>query len=1002
MDIEQLAGTTLGNYEIESLLGKGGMGVVYKARQISLNRSVAIKILPPALGSDPSFVKRFEREAHAVARLNHQNIVHIYDIGEAEGLHFFSMEYVEGQALDKYVKEKGRLDIDEAIQIVSQAALAIQHAHENGITHRDIKPSNMMVDNRGGVKVMDFGLARTADDASRLTQTGIIVGTLHYMSPEQCRGDDLDLRTDIYSLGVALYEMLTGKSPFKASNEAALIHKIVYEAPPDVLSQNPDIPPELGAVVARAMAKNRDDRYGSVSEFLDDLHNLETVRIEPPTASRKPESPKPPRPKKRGLSGKAKLLIAASVLVILLLPIACIAAAFFILSNYDYESIKTGITQVVEETTGRKLYMPGDIEVDIDLTPSLLIEDVRFQNAPWGSRPELASLKRFEVEVALLPLFSGNLIVKRLILIEPDILIEINESGESNIDFLKELHTGGPKKRPKSDKGEAFSLTFNKAEIEDGLITYKDARSGKTYTIELDELETTSSGSESPMELAADGAFNNSHFDLEGTLGPLARLGDPKAPWRVNLTADAGDATINLVGAVKDAAHFRGIDLNLDVKGESVSDIARLAELEDIPDVGSYWMAVKITDPAEKTIVLSDLETTFGESNMRGSVEITFGEERPLVTASLASQRLDLRPFMQNGSGADNARKPEDVPPLKKDRVFSEEPLSLDVLDMIDAKADIQARRILLPRMAFNDLTADIRLDDGDLSIDSIKAAVGSGSLDGRLDLRRQGPDARLNVDVRLERMNLGRMLEELDIKDTAEGMFDADIKAAGRGRSVAEIMAGLNGRTIVMGKGRIKNKYIELLDTNLSAGLFRMLNPLDRDSDYTELNCFVSRFVISDGLATSEVIMADTRPMIVVGGGRINLKSEELNLKLKPIPKKDAGSPAKIGLSVAEMTTPFRLSGTFASPTLALDPSLQPITIGKLVRGGAASGPEGLAAALLNDDGRIENPCRIAVEIATKGRQALKREVGQQPGSPTEPPPAEGPRGRIKSLLRR
>ena len=274
MDIEQLAGTKLGNYEIESLLGRGGMGVVYKARQISLNRPVALKILPPSLSSDSSFVKRFQREAHAVAQLDHPNIIQIFDISEERGLHFFSMQHVEGRTLDDLLKEKGRLDADEAIEIISQAAHGIQHAHENRILHRDIKPSNIILDKRAKVKMMDFGLARMTGEGSKLTQSGTLMGTLDYMSPEQCRGDELDGRTDIYSLGVVLYEMLTGKAPFDAPNEAALIHKIISEEPAEAKKINPNIPDDLSTIVSRAMAKNRDDRYAGISEFLKELREV--------------------------------------------------------------------------------------------------------------------------------------------------------------------------------------------------------------------------------------------------------------------------------------------------------------------------------------------------------------------------------------------------------------------------------------------------------------------------------------------------------------------------------------------------------------------------------------------------------------------------------------------------------------------------------------------------------------------------------------------------------
>ncbi len=274
MDIERLAGTRLGNYEIESLLGQGGMGVVYKARQVNLDRPVALKILPPHLSSNVSFLKRFKREARAVAKLSHSNIIQIFDIAEDNDLHFFSMEYVEGETLDKVLEKKGKFEPKEAVRVISQVALALEHAHKHNIIHRDVKPSNIIIDGSGNAKVMDFGLARAADDRSKVTQSGTLIGTLGYMSPEQCRGEELDFRTDIYSLGVVLYEMLTGKPPFDAPNEVAMIHKIVSEEPPGVREFTADISEELNTVVSRAMAKDRMARHGNMTEFMESLRKL--------------------------------------------------------------------------------------------------------------------------------------------------------------------------------------------------------------------------------------------------------------------------------------------------------------------------------------------------------------------------------------------------------------------------------------------------------------------------------------------------------------------------------------------------------------------------------------------------------------------------------------------------------------------------------------------------------------------------------------------------------
>jgi serine/threonine-protein kinase len=315
MDIEQLVGTKLGNYEIQNLLGRGGMGVVYKARQISLDRSVALKILPPSLSSDSSFVKRFQREAQAVAQLDHPNIVQIHDIAKAKGLHFFSMQYVEGRTLDEVLKERGRLDADEAVRIITQAAQGIEHAHKNGIIHRDIKPSNIILDDSGNAKVMDFGLARSTEERSKLTESGTLMGTLDYMSPEQCRGEKLDGRTDIYSLGVALYEALAGRTPFEAPNEAALINKIVNEDMPDIQTLNPDVPITLSKIIFKALAKDKETRYNEIGVLLEDLRSCAKA-LEPAKATKPIDMDMPVRIRRNRMGIAAGILVLAGLCII--------------------------------------------------------------------------------------------------------------------------------------------------------------------------------------------------------------------------------------------------------------------------------------------------------------------------------------------------------------------------------------------------------------------------------------------------------------------------------------------------------------------------------------------------------------------------------------------------------------------------------------------------------------------------------------------------------------
>jgi len=273
-----MIGKTISHYKILEKIGEGGMGVVYKAEDTKLKRTVALKFLPAELTRTAEWKERFIREAQAAAALDHPNICTLYETYEVEGEAFISMAFCDGQGLDEKI-ESEPLNVDEAVGIAIQIAEGLQEAHDRGIVHRDIKSANIMISRRGQAKVMDFGLAKLVG-RTKLTGTGTIMGTVDYMSPEQARGEPVDHQTDIWSLGVVLYEMLTGQRLFTAESDAALIHKIIYEEPTGVRGLNPDVPSGLSIVLARAMAKNKEDRYASISEFLGDIRDFKALEEE--------------------------------------------------------------------------------------------------------------------------------------------------------------------------------------------------------------------------------------------------------------------------------------------------------------------------------------------------------------------------------------------------------------------------------------------------------------------------------------------------------------------------------------------------------------------------------------------------------------------------------------------------------------------------------------------------------------------------------------------------
>src|SRR5215470_19106010 len=269
-------GTLVGaRYQIQKILGQGGMGAVYQARDQELDRTIALKIIRPELASNAGILQRFKQELILSRNVTHKNVVHIFDLGEAEGTKFITMEFVEGEDLRSVLRHHGKFSARKAVAIVQQVCRALEAAHAEGVIHRDLKPQNIMRDPQGRIVVMDFGLARSLE-SDGMTQTGALVGTLEYMSPEQALGEPLDQRSDLFAVGLIFYELLTAKSPYRADTGIATLVKRTREAAVPVSEIDHSVPKSLSMVVSRCLERVPKDRYNSAQELLSQLETWQS------------------------------------------------------------------------------------------------------------------------------------------------------------------------------------------------------------------------------------------------------------------------------------------------------------------------------------------------------------------------------------------------------------------------------------------------------------------------------------------------------------------------------------------------------------------------------------------------------------------------------------------------------------------------------------------------------------------------------------------------------
>lgn len=609
------------------------------------------------------------------------------------------------------------------------------------------------------------------------------------------------------------------------------------------------------------------------------------------------------------------------------LIVALVVAIVVVVSSIDFNQYKGLIAQKVKEATGRDLHIEGDLDLALSFSPAVVANGVSFSNAPWGSRPQMVTMRRFEAEMALLPLITGDFQVKRLVLIEPDILVETDDKGRGNWEFGRTSQEHA--QVVERDDGHVPAVDITEVRIEKALLTYRDGVSGQTVTLGIERLSAHADDFGSPITLDLAAAYNGNTFGIAGTVGALSKLMNNES-FPIKVTVKAGGAEATVDGSVARPMQGKGVNLAITMKTDSLAGLSGLAGV-DLPALGPIRVAAKVLD-RNGAYMVKELKALVGNSDLSGEVTVALGGKRPKVSATLTSTLINLADFSLS-SGAASGKGAKD-----KKRIFPANPLPLDGLRLVDADVTLKAERIRTQAMVLEQVDVALNLKGGRLSVKLVTAQLAGGTLSADMTLDAAGKTARLSTNLIAKEVEMGRLLEQVQVKDVMSGgKTDIQIRLNGRGNSIRTLMAGLNGRIlVVMGKGQIHNSAVNLVGADLVMETIRMMNPFAEKDEYTSLQCGVVRFDVRNGIATTDKgIAAETRKMSVIGSGTINLKTEELDLGIH------SEALEGIGVSAGSLAKLVRLGGTLA------EPKLEPDTVGILKKGatiGAAVATGGLS----------------------------------------------------------
>ena len=673
------------------------------------------------------------------------------------------------------------------------------------------------------------------------------------------------------------------------------------------------------------------------------------------------------------------------------LIVALVVAAVAIVYSIDVNSYRGEITAEFKKATGRDLTLGGEIDLSISLSPAVVVEDVAISNAEWGSRPEMVRLKRAEAQVELLPLITGNIRVVKLVLIEPDILLETNKEGVPNWEFKPPTQsaTGESKSTADADQQTAEAgapqiPTFDRIEVRDGRLVYKDGQSGEEMSLDLAKVDAKAQLFTAPFTIDVEGAWNKAPFSAGGSIESLASLGAGN-PVKLDLQAEAFGFSAKVAGVIAEPKKPAGLDLQVVVGGANLSSLAPIAG-PDVPKIGPINVNAKIKGSIDN-LQANNLILALGTSDLSGQIAFSQSGPRPKISGSLVSKKIDLTELIpapaENASGSESSSAGK--PAGASDRVFPNDPLPLNGLKAVDVKIDLTIEELITPSVPVRAVRIGVGLANGALSVKPLSATVATSKIDGELGLDASGATPSLVITLNAPTLDLGALLTEADVTDMFQGKAKLSADLRGRGNSVAALMAKLNGSVKMLADdGRLKTQALDAIVGGATAVLGTLFSG---KKEWTVVNCVATVIDIKDGLATSRVMLIDTEHSTVTGKGTVNLASEALDLTVEPKAK-------SVTLNIA---VPVHIKGTLASPSFRPDAGATLRKLGGLL-GATLFRPAALIG--LGELGGEDNKC---VKIATS-KPSGGAASGSSTALPTSPEKAvekvkEGAGGLVKGI---